>query len=72
MGSGVLVIANGGGGIPVVMTATGYRGVDAVIDKDLAAERLAAELRCRRARLVTEVPAAAVDFGTPPSGRCAT
>ena len=62
--SGVLVIANGGGGIPVVMTATGYRGVEAVIDKDLAAERLAAELGADALALVTAVPAAAVDFGT--------
>src|SRR5262249_47711018 len=42
--AGLLVIANGGGGVPVVLTGTGYRGVDAVIDKDLAAERLASEL----------------------------
>ena len=62
--SGVLVIANGGGGIPVVLTATGYRGVEAVIDKDLAAERLAAELGADALALVTAVPAAAVDFGT--------
>ncbi len=62
--SGALVIANGGGGIPVVLTATGYRGVEAVIDKDLAAERLASELRAEALALVTGVPAAAIDFGT--------
>ena len=56
------MIANGGGGIPVVMTATGYRGVEAVIDRDLAAERLAAELGADALALVTAVPAAAVDF----------
>jgi carbamate kinase len=62
--SGALVIANGGGGIPVVLTPTGYRGVEAVIDKDLAAERLAAELGAEALALVTAVPAVAVDFGT--------
>ena len=63
--SGVVVIANGGGGIPVVMTGRGYRGVDAVIDKDLAAERLASQLRADALAIVTEVPAVALDFGTP-------
>jgi carbamate kinase len=62
--SGVLVIANGGGGIPVVLTATGYRGVEAVIDKDLAAERLAGEIGADALALVTGVPAVAVGFGT--------
>ena len=62
--AGVLVIANGGGGVPVVLTATGYRGVEAVVDKDLAAERLADELGADVLALVTGVPAAAVDFGT--------
>jgi carbamate kinase len=62
--SGVVVIANGGGGVPVVLTATGYRGVEAVIDKDLAAERLADDLAADALALVTAVPAAALDFGT--------
>jgi carbamate kinase len=63
--AGVLVIANGGGGVPVVLTATGYRGVEAVVDKDLAAERLADELGADALALVTGVPAAAIEFGTP-------
>lgn len=63
--AGVLVIANGGGGVPVVLTATGYRGVEAVVDKDLAAERLADELGAEVLALVTGVPAAAIEFGTP-------
>jgi len=62
--AGVLVIANGGGGVPVVLTATGYRGVEAVVDKDLAAERLADELGAEALALVTGVPAAAIGFGT--------
>src|SRR5262249_42083680 len=40
------------------------RGVDAVIDKDLAAERLVSELGADALALVTSVPAAAIDFGT--------
>jgi carbamate kinase len=62
--AGVLVIANGGGGVPVVLTANGYRGVEAVVDKDLAAERLADELGADVLALVTGVPAVAVDYGS--------
>lgn len=42
--SGVLVIALGGGGIPVVRANDGVRGVEAVIDKDRASALLAARL----------------------------
>jgi carbamate kinase len=43
--AGVLVVCAGGGGIPVIVTAAGsIRGVEAVIDKDLAAALLAREL----------------------------
>lgn len=41
MGSENIVICGGGGGIPVVRAKAGYRGMEAVIDKDLAAEKLA-------------------------------
>jgi carbamate kinase len=64
--AGVLVIAAGGGGIPVVRTADGsLRGVEAVIDKDLAAQKLASLVQARTLVLLTEVEAVAVDFGTP-------
>ena len=51
-----LVICNGGGGVPVVENANGYRGIEAVIDKDLSAALLAPDRgrrpadpdRCRR------------------------
>ncbi len=63
--SGTLVIAAGGGGIPVVQEADGtLRGVDAVIDKDLAAQRLASLVGARTLCLLTEVENVAVDFGT--------
>lgn len=39
--SGSVVVCGGGGGIPVVETESGYRGVEAVVDKDLTAERIA-------------------------------
>jgi carbamate kinase len=45
LGLGILVIAMGGGGIPVVSDNGRLRGVDAVIDKDRASELLAVRLR---------------------------
>jgi carbamate kinase len=39
-----IVIASGGGGIPVIKENGGLSGVDAVIDKDLAGERLAVDV----------------------------
>lgn len=64
--AGVLVIAAGGGGVPVVREPDGrLRGAEAVIDKDLAAQRLATLVGARTLILLTEVSAVAVDFGTP-------
>lgn len=64
--AGILVIAAGGGGIPVVRSPDGsLRGVEAVIDKDLAAQKLASLVRARTLVLLTEVDAVAIDFGTP-------
>jgi carbamate kinase len=62
---GVLVVACGGGGVPVVIGPQGYEGVDAVIDKDLAAQRLASLLGVNVLALVTNVPAVQLDHGTP-------
>lgn len=62
---GVVVIACGGGGVPVTMSAGGYVGVDAVIDKDLAAQRLASGLGVDVLALVTATPAVHLDHGTP-------
>jgi carbamate kinase len=63
---GVLVIAAGGGGVPVIRTAAGaLRGVEAVVDKDLAAARLAAGLDADVLLLLTDVPAVYAEFGTP-------
>jgi carbamate kinase len=62
---GVVVIACGGGGVPIAMSSDGYVGVDAVIDKDLAAQRLASALGVDVLALVTAVPAVHLDHGTP-------
>jgi carbamate kinase len=63
--SGAIVIATGGGGVPVVAAEAGYRGVEAVIDKDLAAQRLASQLGAEALVLVTDVPRVQLDFGLP-------
>jgi carbamate kinase len=62
---GSVVVAAGGGGVPVVQDGHVLRGVDAVIDKDLAAERLASALNAHALVLVTGVPRVVLDFGTP-------
>jgi len=63
--AGHVVIAAGGGGIPVKRQDNGdLVGVEAVVDKDLAAERLAALLSAQALALVTQVPEVALDFGT--------
>jgi carbamate kinase len=66
LSSGVIVLAAGGGGVPVARTAAGtFTGVDAVIDKDLAAARVAAGIGAQELLLVTAVDEVYVDFGTP-------
>jgi len=61
-----IVICTGGGGIPVVREPDGtLRGVEAVIDKDLAGERLATGLGADVFMILTDVPAVAVDYGRP-------
>jgi carbamate kinase len=64
--AGVLVICVGGGGIPVVQDrAGGLRGVEAVIDKDLASALLATQLGADRLLLLTDVPYVERDWRTP-------
>ena len=64
---GVIVIAAGGGGIPVVRTKVLKRlkGIDAVIDKDYAAEKLAELVKADIFVSVTAVPNVYINFGTP-------
>lgn len=61
--AGHVVIAGGGGGIPVGRTDQGWDGVDAVIDKDYAAAELAHELGAEALVMVTGVDAVQLDFG---------
>ncbi|MGO9489971.1 MAG: carbamate kinase [Solirubrobacteraceae bacterium] len=62
---GVIVICVGGGGVPVVETpGGGLVGVEAVIDKDLAAALLARQLHADALLLLTDVPNVELDWGT--------
>jgi carbamate kinase len=64
--AGFLVVAVGGGGIPVVREDNGaLLGVDAVIDKDFASSLLARELPATWLVITTAVPHACLHFGTP-------
>ena len=64
--AGVIVVCVGGGGVPVVETDGGALvGVEAVIDKDLAAALLARQLGADVLLLLTDVPNVELDWGTP-------
>ncbi|MBR3131645.1 carbamate kinase [Candidatus Saccharibacteria bacterium] len=65
--SGAIVIAAGGGGVPVYRTKILriIKGVDAVIDKDFAAEKLAELIKADMFISVTAVDYAYINFGTP-------
>jgi carbamate kinase len=65
-GGGFVVIACGGGGIPVLTNEMNYLvGVEAVIDKDLASALLAAKLGAERFIIFTDVERVALNWGTP-------
>jgi carbamate kinase len=64
--AGYVVVANGGGGIPVVRDPDGsLRGVEAVIDKDLGAALLARTVDADVLVIATDVPHAVLHYGTP-------
>jgi carbamate kinase len=62
--AGHVVVADGGGGIPVTRRGDVWAGVDAVIDKDYAAAELAIQIDADVLVLVTGVDSVMVDFGT--------
>ena len=60
---GTIVIACGGGGVPVVMTKNeGYEGIDAVIDKDRTSALLAKEIHADQLLILTAVDQVALNF----------
>jgi carbamate kinase len=64
--AGMLVVACGGGGAPVYEHPTlGWEGIDAVVDKDLAAAVLARDLGAEMLLILTDVDAVYADWGTP-------
>jgi carbamate kinase len=64
--SGTIVVCAGGGGIPVARGANGaLRGVEAVIDKDLATAVIARGIDAHVMLLLTDVAAVLADYGTP-------
>jgi carbamate kinase len=62
---GFLVIACGGGGIPVIKEGRGFEGVDAVIDKDLASAKLAQEVGVDIFLIATDTEGVAINFKKP-------
>lgn len=70
---GALVIVTGGGGIPVVRNKRGLlKGVEGVIDKDLASAVLGREVGARELLILTGVERVALDYGTPRQRELAT
>jgi carbamate kinase len=65
MAEHAIVIAAGGGGIPMVRDADRLRGVEAVLDKDLTGALLARTVGADCFLIATDVEAAAVAYGTP-------
>ncbi|AZA15523.1 carbamate kinase [Lactobacillus delbrueckii subsp. lactis] len=63
--AGELVIAGGGGGVPVVETEEGLQGVPAVIDKDRSSALLAANVGADKLIILTAVDYVAINFNKP-------
>lgn len=63
--AGFVVVSTGGGGIPIVEEGSHASGVEAVIDKDLAGQRLATLIGAEVFVILTDVEGAYVNYGTP-------
>jgi carbamate kinase len=64
--AGHIVVACGGGGIPIVRGENrDYEGIEAVIDKDLTSSVLAAEIGAELLIILTDVPQVYVHYGKP-------
>jgi carbamate kinase len=64
LAAGFVVVAAGGGGVPVVRDEGLLRGVDAVIDKDLAAQLLARHVKATTLIIATDVDHVMTGYGT--------
>lgn len=63
MNEGTIVIACGGGGIPVIKTKEdGYEGIDAVIDKDRTSALLAKEINADKLLILTDVEKVCINY----------
>lgn len=62
LNKGNIVIACGGGGIPVIKYRNGYKGVDAVIDKDRTSARLALDLKADMLLILTAVDQVYINY----------
>jgi carbamate kinase len=64
--AGRIVIAAGGGGIPVIINGNGlFKGVEAVIDKDFTASLIAREVKAELFVILTNVPRVYLNYGRP-------
>ena len=73
MNGGFIAITVGGGGIPVIKDENGnYIGTAAVIDKDLASERLAEDIDADALVILTAVEQVCINFGKPEQKSLAT
>ncbi|MDP9240575.1 MAG: carbamate kinase, partial [Actinomycetota bacterium] len=63
--TGHVLVAGGGGGVPVVEDGSTIRGVEAVVDKDRTAALLARLVGADLLLILTEVPRVQVGYGTP-------
>ena len=60
-----IVIAGGGGGIPIVKQAEGLKGIEAVIDKDRTGKKLAEQVDADVFMMLTDVNNVYINYGTP-------
>ncbi len=67
--NGFIVIACGGGGIPVTSSRRSYEGIEAVIDKDLASSKLGEQVGADLLVIATEVEKVAINFQKPDEKR---
>lgn len=63
--AGYIVVAAGGGGVPVFETKDGYQGVPAVIDKDRSSAKIAADFKADMLVILTAVEKVAINFNKP-------